>query len=60
MLGNNICCYADTELLGNMHTWNYDGITGNVYTYDGRKSGFDAVTATASTSTSTPTDPSNP
>lgn len=41
MLGNNICCYADTELLGNMHTWNYDGITGNVYTYDGRKSGFD-------------------
>lgn len=50
MLGNNICCYADTELLGNMHTWNYDGITGNVYTYDGRKSGMPAEEASGSSS----------
>lgn len=39
MLANNICCYADTELLGNLTTWNLDGINGKVYTYDGRMSG---------------------
>ena len=39
MLANNICCYCDTELLGQMTTWNYDGITDHVITYDGRLSG---------------------
>ena len=39
MLGNNICAYVDTALMGQMDTWNYDGITGKVYTYDGRLSG---------------------
>ena len=42
MLGNNICCYCDTELLGNMVTWNYNGINGKVFTLDGRLSGFAA------------------
>ena len=40
MLANNICCYVDTSLLGKMLTWNLDGITGQVATYDGRKSGY--------------------
>ena len=39
MLANNICCYCDTELLGQMNTWNFDGITDHVITYDGRLSG---------------------
>ena len=39
MLANNICAYVDTSLLGQMYTWNYDGITGKVATYDGRLSG---------------------
>ena len=42
MLANNICCYADTELLGQMNNWNYDGVTGHVITYDGRPSGTPA------------------
>ena len=39
MLANNICCYCDTELLGDMKTWHLDGVTGKVATYDGRLSG---------------------
>ena len=39
MLANNICSYVDTSLMGQMYTWNYDGITGKVVTYDGRLSG---------------------
>jgi hypothetical protein len=39
ILANNICAYCDTSLLGKMGTWNFDGITGKVATYDGRKSG---------------------
>ena len=39
MLANNICVYCDTALLGQMYTWNYDGITGKVVTYDGRLDG---------------------
>ena len=39
MLANNICCYCDTELLGQMTTWNYNGINGKVWTFDGRLSG---------------------
>lgn len=39
MLTNNICVYVDTELMGQMDTWALDGVTGNVITYDGRKSG---------------------
>ena len=39
MLANNICCYCDTELLGQMNTWNYNGVDGHVWTFDGRPSG---------------------
>lgn len=39
MFGNNICSYVDTTLMGNMTTWNLDGVTGKVYTYDGRLDG---------------------
>lgn len=39
ILANNICAYCDTSLLGKMNTWDLDGITGKVATYDGRKSG---------------------
>ena len=39
MLANNICAYVDTSLLGQMYTWNYDGVTGKVITYDGRLDG---------------------
>ena len=39
ILANNICCYVDTSLLGDMMTWHLDGVTGQVITYDGRPSG---------------------
>lgn len=39
ILANNICAYVDTSLLGQMFTWNLDGITGKVATYDGRLTG---------------------
>ena len=39
ILANNICAYVDTSLLGQMLTWNLDGVTGQVVTYDGRKTG---------------------
>ena len=39
ILANNICCYVDTALLGQMINWNLDGVTGKVATYDGRTSG---------------------
>ena len=39
MLGNNICAYVDTALMGQMDTWNLDGVTGKVATYDGRLDG---------------------
>lgn len=39
ILANNICAYCDTSLLGKMYTWELDGVTGKVATYDGRKSG---------------------
>ena len=39
ILANNICAYCDTSLLGQMTTWNYDGVTGKVATYDGRRDG---------------------
>jgi hypothetical protein len=39
MLANNICAYVDTSLMGQMDTWNLDGITGKVATYDGRLDG---------------------
>lgn len=53
MLANNICCYCDTELLGQMETWNYNGIDGHVWTFDGRMSGQGA---SDSGSSSTPAD----
>ena len=39
MLGNNICAYVDTSLMGQMSTWHLDGVTGTVITYDGRLTG---------------------
>ena len=39
MLANNICAYVDTSLAGQMDTWNLDGVTGKVATYDGRLDG---------------------
>ena len=39
MLANNICAYVDTALMGQMDTWNLDGITGKVATLDGRLDG---------------------
>ena len=39
MLANNICCYVDTALLGDLDTWHLDGVTGKVATYDGRLDG---------------------
>ncbi len=39
MLSNDICCYVDTSLMGQMDTWHLDGVTGNVITYDGRLDG---------------------
>ena len=38
ILANNICAYVDTSLLGQMLTWNLNGVD-QVFTYDGRKSG---------------------
>ena len=40
ILANNICCYVDTSLLGQMINWNLNGVDGSVATYDGRKSGY--------------------
>lgn len=45
MLANNICAYVDTSLMGKMDTWTFDGVTGNVYTYDGRLDGTAPVAA---------------
>ena len=39
ILANNICCYVDTALLGQMINWNLDGVSGEVISYDGRPSG---------------------
>lgn len=39
MLANNVCVYCDTSLMGQMRTWNLDGVTGKVVTYDGRLTG---------------------
>ena len=39
MLANNICAYVDTALMGQMDTWNLDGVTGKVATLDGRLDG---------------------
>ena len=39
MLTNDICCYVDTSLMGQMETWFLNGVAGNVITYDGRFDG---------------------
>lgn len=39
LLANNICCYCDTELLGDMKTWHLDGVTGKVRDYAGQITG---------------------
>ena len=38
MLANNICCYLDTSLAGQMTRWNLNGVKGNVYDYAGNPS----------------------
>ena len=38
MLANNICCYVDTALAGQMTTWNLDGVVGKVKNYAGQMS----------------------
>ena len=38
MLANNICCYCDTSLVGQMNTWKLNGVQGNVYDYAGNLS----------------------
>lgn len=40
MLGNGICAYVDTSLIGEMEEWFLDGVTGHVITYDGRLDGY--------------------
>lgn len=35
MLANNICAYVDTSLVGNMTTWNLNGVKNKVYDYAG-------------------------
>ena len=44
MLANNICCYCDTELLGDMVTWHLDGVTGYVRDYTGHLTGANSNT----------------
>ena len=39
MLTNDICCYVDTALMGQMEQWFLNGVTGSVITYDGRFDG---------------------
>ena len=39
MLTNDICCYVDTSLMGQMETWFLNGVSGSVITYDGRYDG---------------------
>lgn len=39
MLTNDICCYVDTSLMGQMDNWHFNGVDGNVITYDGRLDG---------------------
>lgn len=38
MLANNICAYVDTALVGQMKTWNLDGVKGKVKNYAGQLS----------------------
>lgn len=38
MLANNICAYVDTSLVGQMKTWNLDGVKGKVKNYAGQLS----------------------
>ena len=58
MLTNDICCYVDTSLMGQMDTWFFNGVTGNVITYDGRFDG--AVNQDGSSADNEPVDPDNP
>ena len=38
MLTNDICCYCDTSLVGQMNQWKLNGVAGNVYDYSGQLS----------------------
>ena len=39
MLTNDICCYVDTSLMGQMEEWFLNGVSGKVITLDGRFDG---------------------
>lgn len=63
MLTNDICCYVDTSLMGQMDNWFLNGVSGNVITYDGRFDGAvneDGSAAGGDNSDSSNTDPANP
>ena len=61
MLTNDICCYVDTALMGQMDQWFLNGVTGNVITYDGRFDGAVNEDGTPADGGNTkPADPDNP
>ena len=63
MLANNICCYVDTSLMGQLEQFFFDGVTGRVITYDGRYDGAvsaDGEPADGGNDNPQPVDPDNP
>lgn len=63
MLANNICCYVDTSLMGQLEQFFFDGVTGRVITYDGRYDGAvsaDGEPAGGGSDNPQPVDPDNP
>lgn len=65
MLTNDICCYVDTALMGQMDQWFLNGVSGNVITYDGRLDGAvnengEPVDDGNSANPDQPADPDNP
>ena len=66
MLTNDICCYVDTALMGQMDQWFLNGVSGNVITYDGRldgavnENGEPVDDGNNNTDPDQPVDPDNP
>ena len=63
MLTNDICCYVDTSLMGQMDQWFLNGVSGNVITYDGRLDGAvneNGEPVDDGDNNSDPADPDNP
>ena len=59
MLTNDICCYVDTSLMGQMDRWFLNGVAGNVITYDGRYDGAMNEDGTTPSSDTTPSEGGN-